>query len=63
MSHDTTHSISFAAPILPLAPDEYEMVYFNHYNDVLRLYFSRIDEAFRDRGSEEYSESVAWFMS
>jgi hypothetical protein len=63
MSHDTTHSISFTAPIMPYAPNAYDVTYFNYYNEILRLYFNRIDEAFRDRGSEEYSESVAWFMS
>mgnify|MGYP003123615186 FL=1 len=62
MAQDTTHTITFTAPVLSYAPIEYAPAYFNQYNDSLRLYFSRIDNAFRDRSSEEYSESVAWFM-
>jgi len=35
----------FAAPALPLPPTDYEAGFFNRFNAVLRLYFSRIDAA------------------
>ena len=33
------------APNLPIAPAEYDRVYTHQLNDVLRLYFARVDNA------------------
>lgn len=63
MAADSSHNINFIAPVLAYAPIEYDMSYFNYHNNTLRLYFNRLDEALRDTNSQEYSESVSWFLS
>ena len=63
MVASTSHSIGFTAPVLAYAPVEYDMSYFNYHNNSLRLYFNRVDETLRSRDSQEYSESLSWFLS
>jgi hypothetical protein len=63
MTTHTPHSIEFTAPVLAYAPAEYSMSYFNYHNNTLRLYFNRIDETLRAGDSQEYSESLSWFLS
>ena len=36
----------FAAPALPIAEQEYSQSFFNRFNNILRLYFNRIDSTF-----------------
>lgn len=57
------HNINFTSPVLAYAPVEYDMSYFNYHNNTLRLYFNRIDETLRAGDSQEYSESLSWFLS
>lgn len=57
-----THNIGFSAPVLPYATSMYEQEYFNQYNEVLRIYFSQLDETLRDGTALETSESLAWYM-
>ena len=45
---NTDYNISFRAPALPLPPKEYDQTYFNSMNNVLRLYFNQVDQAFRN---------------
>jgi len=59
----TSHSIRFTVLVLAYAPVEYDMSYFNYHNNTLRLYFNRIDETLRAGDSQEYSESLSWFLS
>ena len=54
--------LNFAAPALPVVPSEYEVPYFDNYNEVLRLYFSQTNETLRIAYAQEYSESTAWFF-
>jgi hypothetical protein len=54
--------LNFAAPALPVVPSEYEVPYFDNYNEILRLYFSQTNEALRVASAQEYSESTAWFF-
>jgi len=42
-----------AAPNLPRAPDEYTPLYQNQFNNVLRLYFNRLDNLTGQLGVEE----------
>ena len=55
MAVDSSHNINFTAPVLAYAPVEYDMSYFNYHN--------RVDETLRSRDSQEYSESLSWFLS
>jgi hypothetical protein len=57
-----THDIKFSAPILPYTTSMYEQEYFNQYNEVLRVYFSQLDETLRDGTALEASESLTWYM-
>lgn len=57
-----THNINFSAPVLPYATSMYEQEYFNQYNEILRVYFSQIDEILRDGTALEASESLTWYM-
>lgn len=54
--------LNFTSPILPVVPVEYNMSYFDNYNELLRLYFSQTNEALRVANAQEYSESAAWFF-
>ena len=58
-----SHNIRFTAPVLAYAPPDYDMSYFNYHNNSLRLYFNRIDETLRAGDSQDYSESISWFLS
>ena len=62
MSSSFDTRINFSTPLLPLMPEEYNKLYFDQYNEVLRLYFTRLDEAASKGITQEYSQSVAWFM-
>ena len=55
-------SVNFIAPPLPFALDEYDQAYYSQYKETLRLYFNQVDGALGNALSQEYSESVAWFM-
>ena len=39
----TTIVKRFVAPVLPIPADEYEVIYFDKYNSILRLYFNQVD--------------------
>ena len=62
MSSSFDTRIDFSAPPLPLISEEYNRLYFDQYNEVLRLYFIQLDGAASKGLAQEYSESVAWFM-
>ena len=63
MAFDYPTDINFSAPLLPYAGPEYDRMYFDQHNEVLRLYFNQLDDAARYGIAQEYSQSVAWFMS
>jgi hypothetical protein len=63
MSSSFDTHIDFNAPPLPLTSGEYKQLYFDQYNDILRMYFNQLDEAASKGIAQEYSQSVAWFMS
>ena len=54
--------LDFAPPALPIVPVEYNVPYFDNYNEMLRLYFAQTNEALRVANAQEYSESAAWFF-
>jgi|TARA_R100000455_G_C6167205_1_gene50097 hypothetical protein len=54
--------INFTAPVLPLAPKEYDIRFQNNLNNILRIYFSQVDEALRKTTLREQAEATAWFL-
>ena len=60
---NTDYNISFRAPALPLPPKEYDQTYFNSMNNVLRLYFNQVDQAFRNNKIINQAETTSWFIS
>ena len=63
MAVDTTaYNITFRAPALPLPPAEYNQAYFNSLNNVLRLYFNQVDQAFRNDRLINRAEATSWFI-
>ena len=63
MSSSFDTHINFSAPLLPLTPEEYSKLYFDQYNSILDVYFTRLDDSVGKGLLQEYSQSVAWFMS
>jgi len=59
----TDYNITFRAPALPLPPSEYDQRYFDDINNVLRLYFNQLDQAFRSDRLVSQAEANAWFLS
>lgn len=55
--------VNFKAPVLPYAGPEYDQLYSDEYDSALRIYFNQLDEAVTVSMAQEYSQSVAWFMS
>jgi hypothetical protein len=55
--------VKIVAPALPYAPKDYEEVYFNQFNAILRLYFNQLDTVVRDASLHEKSDAVGWFLS
>ena len=63
MPIDTTdYNITFRAPALPLPPVEYNQQYFDSMNNVLRIYFNQLDQAFRNDKLVTQAEANAWFL-
>tara|TARA_R110000737_G_scaffold343977_1_gene370598 strand:- start:830 stop:1021 length:192 start_codon:yes stop_codon:yes gene_type:complete len=62
MSSSFDTRMNFNAPALPLTSGEYNQMYFDQYNDTLRVYFNQLDGAASKGLAQEYSQSVAWFM-
>tara|TARA_R100001377_G_scaffold38756_2_gene21605 strand:- start:249 stop:440 length:192 start_codon:yes stop_codon:yes gene_type:complete len=62
MSARFNTNLEFGTPPISFAPIEYEQLYFNQYNETLRLYFNRVEGALKDGVTQEYAESAAWFM-
>ena len=60
---NTDYNITFRAPALPLPPTEYNQDYFNRMNNVLRLYFNQVDQAFRNDKLINQAEATSWFIS
>jgi hypothetical protein len=59
---NTNYNVTFRAPALPLPPTEYNQAYFNSMNNVLRLYFNQVDQAFRNNKIINQAETTSWFM-
>lgn len=49
-----------AAPNLPLATPEYSQQYIDQLNNVLRLYFNRLDALFKQLNSSAYGNGIAF---
>tara|TARA_R100000742_G_C4226900_1_gene49325 strand:- start:51 stop:239 length:189 start_codon:yes stop_codon:yes gene_type:complete len=56
------YTVEFRAPALPYAPKEYDEVYFNQFNAILRLYFNQLDNVVRDNALQEKSDATGWFL-
>mgnify|MGYP003130723270 CR=1 FL=1 len=54
--------INFKAPVLPISPKEYSMTFQNNLNNILRIYFSQVDDALRKTALKEQAEATAWFL-
>lgn len=64
MAIDTTeYNVTFKAPALPIPPAEYNQAYFVNMNNVLRLYFNQVDQAFRNDSIINQAEATSWFLS
>ena len=49
-----------ASPNLPLAPEEYSRAYADQLNNVLRLYFNRLDAILAQLKTSEYGNGIAF---
>jgi|TARA_X000001382_G_scaffold90573_2_gene65173 hypothetical protein len=54
--------INFKAPVLPLPPKEYSTMSQSNLNNILRIYFSQVDDALRKTTLKEQAEATAWFL-
>ena len=54
--------VKIAAAALPYAPKDYEEVYFNQFNAILRLYFNQLDIVVRDTSPLQKSDAFWWFV-
>ena len=54
--------INFTAPVLPIAPKEYDIRFQSNFNNILRIYFSQVDDALRKTTLKEQAEATAWFL-
>ena len=54
--------INFTAPVLPIAPKEYDIRFQSNLNNILRIYFSQVDDALRKTTLKEQAEATAWFL-
>lgn len=60
----TSHNIILRAPALPQPTQDYDRASADQLNNILRIYFNQVDEAFRNAETEHnYSETLTWFMS
>ena len=59
---NTDYNVTFRAPALPLPPVEYTQAYSNGMNNILRLYFNQVDQAFRNNKIINQAETTSWFM-
>ena len=60
---NTDYNVIFRAPALPLPPMEYDQAYFNRLNNIFRLYFNQVDQAFRNDKLINQAEATSWFIS
>ena len=54
--------INFTAPVLPIAPKEYDIRFQSNLNNILRIYFSQVDDTLRKTTLKEQAEATAWFL-
>ena len=59
----TNYGVVFRAPPLPMPPETYNKASAVALNNILRLYFNKIDDALRNDTLNLKSEAVAWFLS
>ncbi len=59
----TNYGVTFRAPALPYALQEYDQQATEQFNNVLRLYFTQLDTAIRNATVSDRAEAVGWFLS
>jgi hypothetical protein len=56
------YAVNFRAPVLPFPPNEYDSLYINQVNALLRVYFNQIDNTLRDTAIIDRSDAQGWFL-
>ena len=60
---DNVRTTTPKAPALPLSPQVYDQASFDKFNNILRLYFTRVDDTlFNISKGEERAEATGWFL-
>ena len=62
MPKESNYDIVFRAPVLPYFPQEYDTQTMEQLTNVLRLYFSQLDNALRNASSTDKADAQAWFL-
>ena len=62
MPKESNYDIGFRAPALPFFPQEYDTQTMEQLTNVLRLYFSQLDNALRNASSTDKADAQAWFL-
>ena len=63
MPKESNYDIGFRAPALPYFPQEYDTQTMEQLTNLLRLYFSQLDNALRNASSTDKADAQAWFLS
>ena len=62
MPKESNYDIGFRAPALPYFPQEYDTQTMEQLTNVLRLYFSQLDNALRNASSTDKADAQDWFL-
>jgi hypothetical protein len=62
MPKESNYDIGFRAPVLPYFPEEYDTQTMEQLTNVLRLYFSQLDNALRNASSTDKADAQTWFL-
>ena len=62
MPKESNYDIGFRALVLPYFPQEYDTQTMEQLTNVLRLYFSQLDNALRNASSTDKADAQAWFL-
>ena len=62
MPKESNYDIGFRAPALPYFPQEYDTQTMEQLTNVLRLYFSQLDNALGNDSSTDKADAQAWFL-
>ena len=57
-----SNGVPFRAPAMPYFPEEYDRQALDQFSNILRLYFTQIDNIVRRANSTDKADAQSWFL-